>query len=112
MTDKKFLMIWAVTLIIIGGLFYAATFIGDPSALKDAYKELDGLKTNIQMLDANVRILTETLTKYEEELRVCRSRPLCTDPVIIEAKRPATIELMPKFEVPDHSPEDEEPKGN
>jgi hypothetical protein len=109
MTSKKALIFFVAGALIVWAALFGIIHGTRVLAPDDHQKDITDLRTNLETLDANIRILTDTLTKYEEELRVCRSRPLCTDPVIVEAKR-LPVETMPKFETVDHSPKDEEPK--
>jgi hypothetical protein len=110
--------------IVIFGVFFilgASAMFGIVSGTRgtvseDLAKDREELRTSLTTLDANVRILTETLTKYEEELKLCRARPFCQDAVapasfdVAHEKR--LIEILEKNAVPEHSASDEVDNAN
>jgi hypothetical protein len=100
--------------IVIFGVFFilgASAMFGIVSGTRgtvseDLAKDREELRTSLTTLDANVRILTETLTKYEEELKLCRSRPYCQDRVA------PGVEKVDKFLTTDHNASDEVDRAN
>lgn len=102
MTEKKALFLVVISIAIITAFTGFSVFrsMRDESVPEvPIAKQLEDLRTDLQVIEASVRVLTDTLTKYEDELRTCRARPLCTDPV------------APGI-VPEHPASDEEPTGS
>lgn len=96
-------IIFFVVFFIVGSAASFAVLHVAHGSTDSVSKDVDDLRDSLTMLDANVRILTETLTAYEEELKLCRARPFCQDRV---------VETLEKQDVPSHPASDEVDNAN